>query len=172
MSYLKPQAVFDYKWFFLFWAAVCLVASVPHLPWLKAFFETRFNQYLGRISYAFYLVHGPLLWTLGDRLYAAAGLTRESHALSLPGWINKFPIPQTGPFGMELAFLVPHLILLPVNFWLAEIITTVLDEPTIKFTQWMYGKTQGLDFRDPQMEKKRVTFGQPLGHMRNPSAPL
>ena len=172
LSYLKPQAVYDFKWFFLFWAATFLVASVPHLPWLKAFFETRFNQYLGRISFAFYLVHGPLLWTLGDRLYAATGFSRESHALGIPGWVNKFPISKTPPFGMELAFLVPHLILLPVTFWLAEIVTTVVDEPTIKFTQWVYGKTMGLDFREIQIEKKRVTFGQPHGHMRIPSAPL
>lgn len=57
LSALKPQAVYDYKWFYLFWAAVLLVAAVPRIHWLKRFFETSFCQYLGRISYALYMVH-------------------------------------------------------------------------------------------------------------------
>lgn len=56
LSTLKPQAVFDFKWFYLFWAATLLVVCVPRLPWLKRFFESRFAQYLARISYSFYLV--------------------------------------------------------------------------------------------------------------------
>lgn len=142
LSFLKPQAVFDYKWFYLFWAAIFLVVSIPRLPWLKAFFETRFNQYLGRISFGFYLIHGPVLWTLGDRIYAATGWTREAHAVICPGWINKFPLPKVGPYGLELGYLLPHLILLPLTLWLAEITTKVFDEPSVRFAQWAYAKTQ------------------------------
>ncbi|KAJ9298307.1 hypothetical protein DTO271G3_3912 [Paecilomyces variotii] len=139
LSFLKPQAVFDYKWFYLFWAALFLVASIRHIPWLKSFFELRFNQYLGRISFSLYLVHGPVLWILGDRLYAATGWTRESHAISLPkGWVNRFELPKTGPLGLELSFLLPHLILLPVTLWLAEIATKLFDEPSVRFSQWLY----------------------------------
>jgi len=140
ISFLVPQAVFDYKWFFLFWAATFVVASAPRLPCLKRFFESRFCLYLGRISFAFYLVHGPILWTLGDRLYAATGWTQESHALGIPDWVNKFPLPRWGPFGMEISFLLPHLILLPVTLWMAEIATTLFDEPSIKFSSWIYRK--------------------------------
>ena len=141
LSFLKPQAVFDYKWFYLFWAAVFLVASIQQLPWLKSFFEMRFNQYLGRISFALYLVHGPVLWALGDRVYAAVGWERESHPDGIPEWINKFPLPKTGPLGLELAFLVPHLILLPVTLWTAEMVTRFFDQPSLKFSKWLYGKT-------------------------------
>ncbi|RMZ91141.1 hypothetical protein DV736_g1594, partial [Chaetothyriales sp. CBS 134916] len=182
LAFMKPQAVFDYKWFFLFWAATFMVASVPHLPWLKTFFENRFNQYLGRISFAFYLIHGPLLWALGDRLYAATGFSRESHALSLPGWLNKFPLPKTPPFGLELAFLVPHLILVPVNFWMGELLTTIVDDPAIKFTNWLYTTAIGFQPGEPVTDKKNDTptdkkhdangvNGQSLGHGRNPSTP-
>lgn len=141
LSYLKPQAVFDYKWFYLFWAASFIVASIPRIWWLKSFFEMRFNQYLGRISFALYLVHGPVLWTLGDRLYHATGWSRESHALPLASWINIFPLSKAGPLGLELSFLVPHLILLPVTLWLAEIVTKLFDEPSVRFSQWAYVKT-------------------------------
>jgi peptidoglycan/LPS O-acetylase OafA/YrhL len=138
-AFLVPQAVFDFKWFFLFWGAVFLVASTPRLPWLKGFFETRFCQYLGRISFAFYLVHGPVLWTLGQRLYAATGWYNDWQAAEIPGWVNRVPLPRVGPLGLELSFLVPHLILLPVTLWLAEIATTVFDEPSIQFSRWLYG---------------------------------
>jgi peptidoglycan/LPS O-acetylase OafA/YrhL len=141
LSFLKPQAVFDYKWFYLFWAATFLVASIPRISWLKGFFETRFNQYLGRISFALYLVHGPVLRILGDRLYVATGWSRESHAIGLHDWIDIFPLSKTGPLGLELSFLAPHLIILPVTLWLAEIATKLLDKPSVKFAQWAYGRS-------------------------------
>lgn len=143
LSMLKPQAVYDYKWFYLFWAATFLVASMPRIPWLKCFFETRFNQYLGRISFALYLIHGPILWSLGDRIYAAVGWSKESHAPVIPQWINWFPLPKTGPFGLELSFLLPQMILLPVTLWLADVATRLIDEPSVDFAQWLYSQLLG-----------------------------
>lgn len=138
LSFLKPQAVFDYKWFYLFWAATLIVATIPRIPWLKAFFETRFNQHLGRISYAFYLVHGPILWTLGDRLYTAVGWAHEAELQAIPNWVNRFPLPKVGPQGLEIAFILPHLILLPFTLWMGEVITRLIDEPSVKFAAWFY----------------------------------
>jgi peptidoglycan/LPS O-acetylase OafA/YrhL len=138
LSFLTPQAVFDYKWFFLFWAATLLVACVPRLPWLRRFFESRFCQYLGRISYALYLIHGPVLWILGDRLYAAAGWHIAAHREHIPGWVDAFKLPRTGPLGMEIAFLVPQLIIVPVTFWLADVVTRYVDEPAVRFAGRLY----------------------------------
>ena len=141
LSYLKPQAVFDGKWFYLFWAAIFTVSSIPRLPWLKHFFETRFCQYLGRVSFALYLIHGPLLWLLADRLYAAVGLSRDGHKENIPGWIDIFPLSKKGPMGLELAFWAPQIILLPVAFWAAEMVTRLFDEPSVKFANWLYSKS-------------------------------
>lgn len=138
LSFLKPQAVFNYKWFYLFWASTLLVGSLPRIPWIKALFETRVCQYLGHISFAFYLVHGPVLWILGDRLYAATGLLREGHSMTVHAWINRFPLPRFGPFGLELNFVIPHILLLPLTLWLAEIVTKTVDEPSVRFSQWAY----------------------------------
>ncbi|KAA8569103.1 hypothetical protein EYC84_000773 [Monilinia fructicola] len=140
LSYLKPQAVFDYKWFYLFFAASFLVASIPRIPLLKSFFECRFCQYMGHISFAFYLVHGPVMALLGDRLYSAVGWSKEMSDEMEP-WRNIFPISKVGPFGMELSFFLPHLILLPVTLWAAEIVTKLIDEPSVKFAQWLYRRT-------------------------------
>lgn len=144
LSFLKPQAAFDYKWFYLFFAAAMLVSATPRISWLKRFFETRFCQYLGRISYALYLVHGPVLWTLGDRIYTAvgwAGANGNAQAENIPWWVNRLPLPKAGPMGLEVAFLVPHVILLPFTFWCAEMVTRYVDEPAVTFAQKFYRST-------------------------------
>ncbi|KAJ4406772.1 hypothetical protein N0V82_010063 [Gnomoniopsis sp. IMI 355080] len=144
LSFLKPQAAFDYKWFYLFIAATFLVAATPRIPWLRRFFETRFCQYLGRVSYALYLVHGPILWTLGDRLYTAVGWVGSNgleQFTALSWWVNRFPLPMQGPLGMEVAFLLPHVILLPVTFWVAEGVTRWIDEPAVRFAQSLMKRT-------------------------------
>jgi peptidoglycan/LPS O-acetylase OafA/YrhL len=142
LSFLKPQAFWDFRWFFRFWAAVCVVSSIPHIAWLKRFFETSFCQYLGRVSFGFYLVHGPVLWTLGDRLYAASGRIREGHIGVVPDWINLLPLPAVGPFGLEINYLIPQFILLAFTLWLAEIVTRCLDKLSVDVSQWLYRKAK------------------------------
>ncbi|KAG9248373.1 acyltransferase family-domain-containing protein [Calycina marina] len=157
LSFLKPQAMYDYKWFYLFWAATFLVASIPRIGWLRAFFETRFNLYLGHISFALYLIHGPVLWCLGDRLYVATGYQRPAHEMHMSGWVNAFPLSKNGVFGMELAFLAPHLILLPFTLWLAEVVTKLFDTPVANFTQSAYRKMVAPASAPPPAPHPRAT---------------
>lgn len=154
LSFLKPQAVFDYKWFFLFFAANSIVATIPRIRWMKRFFETRFCQYLGRISFAFYLVHGPILDTIGDRIYYAVGWVRADGNQQLDAWANILPLPKTGPLGLEIAFLLPNLILLPLTLWVADLVTRLVDEPSVKFASWLYRKALG----GPPREKPEDTM--------------
>ncbi|KAH9884281.1 hypothetical protein F4778DRAFT_763710 [Xylariomycetidae sp. FL2044] len=54
-----------------------LVYAIPRAPRpIRRLFESR-------LSYALYLVHGPVLWMLGGRLYAAAGWHRDSERAHL-----------------------------------------------------------------------------------------
>lgn len=140
LSFLKPQAVFDPKWFFLAISANCIVAATPRMPWMRRFFEGNFCQYLGRISFALYLVHGPVLLTLGDRLYSAVGYSAPyaRNREMLAWWIDRFPLHTGGPMGLEPAFLVPHIILLPVTLGLADFVTKTVDEPSVRFSQWFW----------------------------------
>jgi peptidoglycan/LPS O-acetylase OafA/YrhL len=140
LAHLKPQAVFDKKWFFLFWAAFLTVASIPRLPLVKRFFESRICQYLARISFALYLVHGLVLWAVGERLYAATGLSKDVHKKHIPKWVDKFPLSKAGPMGLELAFLGPQLVILPLTLYAAEVVTKLFDEPSVKMSNWLYNK--------------------------------
>jgi peptidoglycan/LPS O-acetylase OafA/YrhL len=149
LAHLKPALVSeaDYKWFYLFFAAFFIMASIPRIPWLKRFFETRFNQYLGRISFSLYLVHGPILWTLADRLYLAVGWPRTVNIEGVRDWIGIWPLPKVGPLGLEVAFLVPQLVILPLTLWLAEIVTKLFDRPSMKFARWAYGMVLKQDLK-------------------------
>lgn len=55
LANLVPSSYEDIKPFWLSFGAVMLVFAVTYLSWLKSFFERPFLQYLGRISFAFYL---------------------------------------------------------------------------------------------------------------------
>ncbi|CAG9949927.1 unnamed protein product [Clonostachys rosea f. rosea IK726] len=141
LSLLKPQAVFDPKWFYLFWASLFFVSSIPHLPWLKRFFETSFCQYLGRISFSLYLVHGPILAVVGERLYMLTGWVGDEPE-DIMWWADRFPLPG-GPLGFELSFLAPHLILLPLTLFVADLVTRGIDTPSVRFAAWLYKQTLG-----------------------------
>ncbi|KAL2433893.1 hypothetical protein ABEF95_012544 [Exophiala dermatitidis] len=159
LSFLKPQAVFDPRWFYRFWAATFIVAATPRIQAVKSFFESRFCQYLGKNSFGLYLVHGPVLWSLGDRIYAATGRIREAHAELVPGWIHACPFPSWGPFGLEVNFLVAHVVLLPFTLWLAEVVTKLIDAPSVTFSHWMYKRARGVpEKRD--WEVKAGVFGK------------
>lgn len=138
LSFLKPQAVYDFRWFYRTIAAALAMISIPRISPLRSFFENSFCQYLGRVSFGLYLVHGPVLWSLGDRIYAATGRVREGHIGIVPGWINYSPFPSWGPFGLEINYVAAHFILLPVTLWLADITTRLFDEPSVMFSQWLF----------------------------------
>ncbi len=152
LSFLKPDAINDHKWFFLFWAATFLVSAVPRVPWLKSFFNTRFCQYLGRVSYSLYLVHGPMIWSLGNVLYLLVGWSKDEADYPLPNYFGKFPITKAGPMGLEPAFWLPQLVLLPATLWISNFVTVLIDEPSIQSAVWARNKTLRPDSKGPPNE--------------------
>lgn len=129
-----PTHYFDPGVFVLTIAAVLIVPSVGAIGVLRRFFELLPMQYLGRISFAFYLVHGPILSTVGDRLYHVVG---RDHGM--PGEYaaitNILPIPDWGPYGLELDFLLPHIVLLPLTCYVSEVVTKMWDEPSVNLAR-------------------------------------
>jgi len=62
---LSPASITDPKRFIQGLGAVLITWSVANSPTLQKPFLTRFAQYMGKISYAFYIVHGPCIHIVG-----------------------------------------------------------------------------------------------------------
>ncbi|KAK4612346.1 O-acetyltransferase PaAT-1 [Fulvia fulva] len=118
LSYLTPS---NYSVFYHFWSAVLLIVTIPRLPVIRKILESKGCQYLGRISYSLYLVHGPILWSLGDAVYGALGC--------IDG--------QGGIFGLERRVLLAQCVLLLGTIGVAEVCTRVVDGNSVRFSKWL-----------------------------------
>ena len=113
----------------LFWipiAAVYLVFVVDNDTSLQAIFTNFFAQYIGKISFAMYMVHGPILYSLGWHLQ-----------LKTVKWTGGQTDLQYG-FGIFLALLV----VFPTIFWTADVVWRLIDMKSVKFAKWVSEKVQ------------------------------
>lgn len=104
--------------------AILMVLTVDHAPFLQIIFTNPFSQYLGKISYSLYLVHGPLLWTLGSalghRCLAFTGSdTNEKYVL-----------------GIAMAAFLWW----PVAIWLSDLTYRAVDAKCVQLARWSYEK--------------------------------
>jgi len=110
--------------------AALLVLAVSRCQMFKSFFSSSLARYLGRISYALYLVHGPIIRSLGFSLSHVIflrlnGGDKDITALS-SGWYL---------FGA----VVSNLTLIPVVIWAADLFNRAVDEPIVKLAKWIEG---------------------------------
>ncbi|KAF9879906.1 hard surface induced protein [Colletotrichum karsti] len=115
-----PQA--DKFWIPL--GAVILVFAVDRTPILQRLFTNRFTQYLGRISYAIYLVHGSLLWLYGWPLIAFFMPLTGSGTNAQYGW---------GVF-------LPTICFFPVVICVADFAQRFVDAKMVSFSVWFEKK--------------------------------
>ncbi|RMZ87678.1 hypothetical protein DV736_g5095, partial [Chaetothyriales sp. CBS 134916] len=116
-AWVPAHFVDDPDRFWLPIAAVWLVFTVDRAPFLQSLFTNRPVQYLGRISFALYLVHGTLLWTYGWHL-------------------GKYFVDWTGRdtdwqhfWGIFCAFVF----FLPVLIWAADLANRYIDVKVVNF---------------------------------------
>ncbi|KAF8856883.1 hypothetical protein BDZ45DRAFT_803789 [Acephala macrosclerotiorum] len=88
---------------------------------LQSLFTNTFSQYLGRISFGLYLMHGPVLFTIGTKLLVPAWAT----------WDAEAPDPDVGKY--VRAFCWAAVCNTIVAFWAADIFTRVIDERSVRF---------------------------------------
>lgn len=98
------------------------MGTISHLGRARLVLESAVFQYLGRISYSLYLVHGPVLWLVGDYVY---GLTRDFSSVM---W----------PLGLTPGFLLAQTVLLSGTLCVADIATLLLDTQSIKMARVIY----------------------------------
>jgi peptidoglycan/LPS O-acetylase OafA/YrhL len=99
--------------------AVLIVFSINHSPDIQKLFTNPFSQYLGKISFAFYVVHGPILHCLGYSIMP-----------SIWSYTGK----ETD-FQYCLGFLLGWLICLPIAIWMGDIFWRLVDIPSVKFAR-------------------------------------
>lgn len=104
--------------------AALLVFTIDHAKFLQSLFTSRLAQYLGRISYSLYLVHGPLLWSLGIKM--------GRFMLALTGWGT--------PWRYCVGVFLGMCLWLAVVIFVADLTSRYIDEPCVRFTKWVYNK--------------------------------
>lgn len=106
------------------WSGYLLVWSTSnHLP-LQRIFTNGLVQYLGKISFPLYLVHGAVIHTVGyammDFLWGAFG--------------------RDTVLRKESGFGIAALCVIVVAVWAADLFMRVVDTPTVKFAKWLEEK--------------------------------
>ena len=114
-----------------FWwsiSGVALLLSISQLPRLKSLFETNFCQYIGKISFALYLVHEfcIILFGLSLQAFLMRLASLEPHANTFLYW--------------SVCSVWFILFTLPV-FAVAAQVQRLVDVPSVAFARWLEGKS-------------------------------
>lgn len=121
-----------------FWpcaGALLLVAVLDYFEALRdPLFTNRFSQYMGRISYALYLVHGPLLYSIARPVAAGLntwlGITNEEGHIILANAI--------GGFRYGVVIIGTVMVAAPIMLVVADAGTRFVDEATVKGLKKFY----------------------------------
>ena len=108
--------------FWIHLGAMLVVFSVDNSQFLQPLFTNRFSQWLGKISFALYILHGHFLYTLGWHLSAKT-----------VAWTGAEPGFHYG-FGIFLAAVVMY----PLLFWTAHVVAKHVDARSVTFARWLY----------------------------------
>lgn len=122
----------------------CLVtAAVSSHASLGGFFSNGLSRYLGRISFAIYLVHGPMWRTLGH--YTTIRLLGpDAHELS--------------DYSYHRACIYSFLSIFPIILYLSDMFTRLVDEPVVRFAR----SVEMWITKDDQIEEMREEHKIPL----------
>ena len=119
------------------WGSILYLASINNLKLLSSFFNLPPIQYLGKISFSIYLVHGAFHHTLG---YCTDMFLFDSvFHLKLPE--DKY----TAKF--NLAFVLCAMINMGIFIWAADIFMRLVDIPSVKLARWLdeKGRTRNIE---------------------------
>ncbi|KAF5697467.1 acyltransferase [Fusarium mundagurra] len=103
--------------------AVMFVLAVSRSSNWQRVFNSAFVQYLGKISYALYLMHGPAIHAVGYHF--------ERWSYSVTG---------TEGHRFTAGFVLSSFFVIPTIFWWADIFWRAIDIPTVKFAKWWENK--------------------------------
>ncbi|KAJ9652343.1 hypothetical protein H2198_008382 [Neophaeococcomyces mojaviensis] len=111
-----------------FWAnigAVMIVWSASNLELIRRIFTSSPLQWLGKISFPLYILHGPVIHTFG---YMAMDKTWESI-----GGYDDFERFKQG-------YVFAALLIVAVTLWVSDIFLRVVDTRCVRFARWLEGR--------------------------------
>ncbi|KAM7209176.1 Acyltransferase family domain containing protein [Naviculisporaceae sp. PSN 640] len=122
-SFWQPPLQDPYRYYQSIGAFLIVLCVSRSTSW-QAFFNSAPIQYLGKISYAMYLMHGPVLHTLG---YA----------------IERFVWTRITGVETDMAyvggFVLASLAVVPLVIWVSDVFWRGVDEPVVRFGKWLEG---------------------------------
>ncbi|KAH8883367.1 hypothetical protein GQ53DRAFT_753029 [Thozetella sp. PMI_491] len=112
-------------------------------PLLQIPFNSRFAQYLGRISYSLYLMHWPLVWTVGlqwfdpatkawDEANDAATALRESGNMA-----EAATMVVRANLAYTISVMAPILLRAGIVFWVSDVFRRVVDANSLRLASWV-----------------------------------
>jgi peptidoglycan/LPS O-acetylase OafA/YrhL len=118
---LTPDYIIE-KWrYWSSWAAITIVWSTSNHRMLQCLFTNSVSQYLGKISFSLYLVHGSVIHTLGYSLLEISWRV-------------------VGEDRKETCFATMAICVTVVCIWWADIFMRLVDTPSVTFARWLEGK--------------------------------
>jgi peptidoglycan/LPS O-acetylase OafA/YrhL len=124
LSRLIPKTYGEPHRFLQSIGAVLIVCSINNSKKIQKLFLNRLSQYVGQISYAFYIVHGPILHGLGYCIMSTV-------------W--KY-VGRSSSIQFMAGVVVTWIICFSLSLWVADIFWRMVDLPSVRFARWLETK--------------------------------
>lgn len=101
------------RWYW-YWSGTFTVVSISQLPLLRAVLDTRFCQWLGKLSFSLYLVHSAIIAALGTPLQGMIATVTENKGIQC---------------------MVEFAVLAPIIFILSGVVERYIDQPSVRLAK-------------------------------------
>lgn len=119
-------------------ASLQIVFACQQLPLLQRFLNTEPIQYLASISFAIYLMHGPVLDCIGKVVMDAAW-----DYMGVPGGKAGIREETAGPWQLCFVWIAGASGLVAPSVWVADLFWRYVDRPCVDFAKWLEGRCVG-----------------------------
>ncbi|PSR76855.1 acyltransferase 3, partial [Coniella lustricola] len=124
LSSLIPDWISDKYRYWQCNGAILFVFCTARVPRMQRVFNSPPVQYLGKISYAVYLMHGPVMHTVGYSI--------QRWAWEVSG--------VDGRAQYKRGFVLGAVFAVPVVVWAADVFWRAVDAPVVRFAKWLEGR--------------------------------
>ena len=125
-EYWKNDPTYKYR-FWLAIGGILVTSSLTFLPTAQRFFTTSVARYLGKISYALYLIHAFMNATIRWEVWTLFGVLTDPSK-------HKRHIP------FSWSWFFATIVYVQFTLWAADVFWRLVDAPSVKFAKWVEKK--------------------------------